>query len=73
MIDVFADVDLRPLVPPPGWTWIDPQYCVRDHRTRGMQPAKQGFSFCWDCLVWLRGESDDDPCDDGEDVAKLQR
>jgi hypothetical protein len=36
------------------------------------QPVHPGYSFCRDCLAWLRCECDDDPLDDGPALAKLQ-
>jgi hypothetical protein len=45
--------------------------CVREHRGSGI-PVHAGYSFCRDCLAWLRGETDDDPLDDVPAVAKQQ-
>jgi hypothetical protein len=50
---------------------IRPDQCVRgvySHDTA----VHPGFSFCRDCLAWLRGETDDDPLDDGPQLAAQQ-
>lgn len=57
---------------PMGWRPpIHAEHCIRD-RHRKATPVHPGFSFCRDCLAWLTGESDDDPLDDGPELAKLQ-
>ena len=54
-----------------GRSGVFPDYCVR-WCPRHQVHAHPGFSFCRDCLAWLRGESDDDPLDDGAELAKKQ-
>lgn len=48
---------------------VSPQYCVRG-RCKSM--AVDGHGFCQPCLLWLQEKSDDDPLDDGPELAKLQ-
>lgn len=53
-------------------TPVRSEHCGRSHRG-GTVPAHPGFSFCRDCLAWLRCEIDDDPLDDSEQVAASMR
>lgn len=56
-------------------TWRPPvnqTTCVRSNH-RDTVAAHPGFSFCRDCLAWLRCETDDDPLDDGAQVAATMR
>lgn len=49
-----------------GRAGINSRVCGR----QGCQQAPhEQFSFCRDCLAWLRGETDDDPLADDDDPA----
>jgi hypothetical protein len=53
-----------------GHAGVAPEWCVRAHR--GGAKALKGHGFCEACLAWLRCESDVDPLDAGDEVAKPQ-